>query len=186
MKKIKYSLIPTLLFSTIFLACQSSNSTHNNKTQQIEKENEQLKKENEQLKKEQSQNTVSYSENTTSAPTSSQENDLSFLKTYNGKYTFDVHLFEQKAFTDRLKKLLGNERYKFLYTIWSVETPMTFEDNVFSASACQQHNCPATNFIIVMDFNTNIMHCGIREEFTIKTYSEDGSKHPLIHKWENE
>lgn len=110
-------------------------------------------------------------------------NDLDFLKTLNGKYPDDAKLLENTAFTSRLKKLLG-DRYTFLKETWAVETPMEYSNEVFSASACEAHNCGATNFIVVYDFSKNIMYAGIREEEKVKTYAEDGSTSPKITAWE--
>lgn len=110
-------------------------------------------------------------------------NDLEFLKTLNGKYPNDAKLFENIAFTLRLKKILG-DRYTFLKETWAVETPMEYSNDVFTASACQAHNCGATNFIIVYDFSKNVMYAGIREEEKVKTYAEDGSTNSKITEWE--
>lgn len=107
---------------------------------------------------------------------------LGFLKELNGKYPMEVKLFDNAAFTQRLKKLLG-DRYDFLKTTWAVETPIEFNHNVFKASACQAHNCPATNFIVVYDFGNDVMYAGIKEENVIKTYSENGKNIAEIEQW---
>ena len=105
-------------------------------------------------------------------------NNLDFLKELEGKYPYEVKLFDKSAFTQRLKKLIGNSRYRFLEETWAVETPIKVENNIFVIFACQAHNCDSTNFVIAVDFSTNLMYAGIREEGKFKTYSEDGS-YPL-------
>ena len=119
-------------------------------------------------------------------PDNSTSNNLEFLKKLNGKYPFKVKLFDNSEFNQRLKKLLGNSRYKFLSETWAVETPMEFSNNIFVAFGCQAHNCGSTNFIIVVDFSENLMYAGIREDDIVKTYSEDGSTLPKVIEWANE
>ncbi len=109
--------------------------------------------------------------------------ELDFLKTLDGKYPIEVKLFDNAAFTERLKKLLGDDRYDFLKEKWAVETPMEFKNEVFVASGCQAHKCGSTNFIVVYDFTGNVMNAGIREEDKVKIYTENNSESPKINEW---
>ena len=118
-------------------------------------------------------------------PDNSNSSSLDFLKELDGKYPYQVKLFDNSAFTQRLKKLIGNSRYRFLKKTWAVEVPMEVENNTFVALGCQAHNCASTNFIIVVDFSKNVMYVGIKEEDEIKTYSEDGSYSPKVNEWVN-
>jgi len=61
-------------------------------------------------------NQTSKSNNSTvkQQPDNSISSNLDFLKELNGKYPFEVKLFKKSAFTKRLKKLIGNSRYRFL------------------------------------------------------------------------
>lgn len=63
--------------------------------------------------------------------------------------------------------------------------PMQFSDNIFVAEGCQAHNCGSTNFILVYNFNNNVLYAGIREEEYVKTFSEDGGFSTKIIDWEN-
>jgi hypothetical protein len=110
-------------------------------------------------------------------------NNMEFLKKFNGKYPYEVNLLKNPMVIIRLKKLIGENRYKFLIKTWAVETPIEFANNIFVASACKAHDCPTTNFIIVYDFFNNIMYAGIKEYNNIKTYSEDGSSNLKINEW---
>lgn len=115
---------------------------------------------------------------------SSQEaTNLNFLKKLNGKYSWDVKLFENENFKQRLSKLIGNENYSYLIEYWNVEGPMVFSGNVFIAKGCQAHNCNMTNFIIVYDFTNNVMYAGIRKEGWDKTFSEDDGVSPKVIEW---
>ena len=112
------------------------------------------------------------------------EPSMAFLRKLHGKYPFDVKLFNSQSLTTRLKKLLGN-RYQFMISTWAVEVPIEVKNNLFVANGCEQHNCGATNFIIVYDFTKNNLSAGIREGDKVNTYSEDGSNSPRVLQWVN-
>lgn len=190
MRHFKLTILIAILVTTFTLtSCNQTSKLDDKDKALIEKENELLKKENELLKKEQelsqksSKTTIDNS--AIKQPDNSTLNNLDFLKKLNGKYPYEVKLFENSILMKRLKKLLGNSRYNFLIETWTVETPMEFANNIFVASGCQAHNCGYTNFIIVFDFSNNVMYAGIREEYKVKTYSEDGSNSPKINEWKN-
>jgi len=182
-------LIAIIVTTFAFTSCNQTKKSDDKDKALIEKENELLKKENELLKKEQelNQKAAKTTDNSTvkQQPDNSTSNNLDFLKQLNGKYPYEVKLFDNSTFTQRLKKLLGNSRYNFLTETWAVEIPMEFTNNIFVASGCQAHNCDSTNFIIVVDFSKNVMYAGVREEDKVKTYSEDGSNSPKVTEWAN-
>jgi hypothetical protein len=99
---------------------------------------------------------------------------LDTLKNTNGKYPNEINLFKNPELTQRLQKLLGT-RYDFLIKVWAVESQIIANDSVFIASACEAHNCGATNFTIIIDFWKNVVYVGIRENEVAKSYSDDGS-----------
>lgn len=111
-----------------------------------------------------------------------QINNISFIKTFHGKYPSQIKLFNNKGLKRRLKELL-KKRYSLLVQKWAVETPIEIKNNIFSAWGCQEHNCSNTNFIIVVDFSKNVIYVGIREEEKVKIYSEDGSSNVQISSW---
>ena len=191
MKQINLNiLIVIFLTSLASTSCNQTSKSYTREKTQTERENEQLKKENELLKKElaSNQNSAGTAKN---QPTVIQQvdrsplNNLNFLKELDGKYPFEVELFDNTDFTQRLKKLLGNSRYNFLKETWAVEIPIEYKNNVFVASGCQAHNCGSTNFIVVYDFPNDVMYAGIREEDQITTYSENGGSSEKIIKWAN-
>ena len=67
---------------------------------------------------------------------------------------------------------------------WGVGEPIKVENNTFIASECQKHNCYRRKYIIVVDLLKNIMYVGIKEDDSIKTYSEDGSNSTYLKEWE--
>lgn len=108
---------------------------------------------------------------------------LAFLTGLDGKYPSDAHLLKQKKLTMRLQHLLGPERYQFLQENWNVESLCRMSNGVFIAEACMQHNCGATNFIIVADIGRDKLYAGICEEGKVKTYGEDTVRMPQIRSW---
>lgn len=168
------------LFMTVlaFSSCNQTTKVEDKEKELIAKEIELLKKENELLKKEQEFKTQTSKEETNTITTVIQQtnnsSNLDFLKSTNGKYPYEIKLLKNSILTQRLEKLIGN-RYNFLKETWAVETPIEVKDNIFVAFGCQAHNCGSTNFIIIIDFNKNILYAGIRENDIVKLYSEDGS-----------
>lgn len=190
MRFINLTILITIIVNTYALtSCNQTNKSDNMDNAFTTKEIELLKKENELLKKElelnQKKTETTISSTVKQQTDNSTSNNLDFLKKANGKYPYEVKLLDNPVLTQRLKKLLGNNRFKFLNETWAVEIPMEFTNNIFVASACQAHSCYSTNFIIVVDFSKNVMFVGIREEDEVKTYSEDGSNSPIITKWVN-
>ena len=154
-----------ILYVLLISSCNQMGRTENSENDSTTKENETRNKEEGLSKKDQDVNIQTSVDKT---------DNLDFLKETNGKYAYEIKLLDNPILTKRLKKLLGN-RYSFLKETWSVETPIEVKDNIFSASACEAHNCASTNFIIIIDFSKNIMYAGVRENDNVKTYSEDGS-----------
>ncbi len=114
----------------------------------------------------QKQNEVSFSDN--------KIKRIDFLKRMNGKYPYQVYLFDNVIIQQRLKNLI-DDRYSFFIETWAVETPIQIYNNIFIAEGCQAHNCNMTNFIIVIDLSKNIMSVGIREKGKVELYSEKES-----------
>lgn len=110
--------------------------------------------------------------------------ELDFLKEYKDKYPYDVELFENTVFHNRLQKLLG-DRCEFLISNFDVQTPIELVDTQFFCEACQTHNCGylGTGSIIVYDFSNDVMSVGIREEGKVQTYSENGEIPHRINEW---
>jgi hypothetical protein len=184
MKYINFKTTITILAVSLILVSCNETKTNDKEKSLTEKEIELLKKENELLKREQELNkSKEIEESNISKDKYSSINKLDFLKKLDGKYPYEVKLLDNSVFMKRLKNLLGNERYAFLKDNWATEMPIQFSDNIFVAEGCQAHNCGATKFIIVYNFNNNVIYAGIREEEYAKTFSEDGSFSTKIINW---
>jgi len=167
MKQSKYLFVLTIIAVFAIISSCKSNTSEVNTDSSVSKT-----KESSPVEKPQTENAV----------VASEKANLDILKTYNGKYPYKVKLFENKAFAERLEKLVG-KRYSVLKSVWAVETPMEVSEKQFIASACEAHNCGGTNFIVVIDFEKNVMFAGIREEDNVETYSEDGTYPQVMMSW---
>lgn len=58
---------------------------------------------------------------------------------------------------------------------WGVEGGIIVENNMFSASGCEQHNCDMTNFIIAADLNKNLLYVGYRVDGEVQLFGEDNN-----------
>ena len=105
------------------------------------------------------------------------KDETDFLKNMKGKYPHEVKFWDNVIVKKRLKKLLGS-RFTFLMDNHGPESPIEIKNNLFMVWTCQAHNCGATNFIIVIDLSKNVLYTGIREDYQIEVYSEDGSSLP--------
>jgi|SRR5690554_1652445 len=110
---------------------------------------------------------------------------LNFLKKLNGKYPSEVEIFENKNFKDRLKSVLGS-KYIYLIETWGPETPIEINENFFISEACQKHNCYNTNFIIIYNYEKDIIEIGIREDMKISVYSDGVKKSNILTDWEQD
>ena len=176
-----------ILFS---YSCTKTSNVDEKETELLEKENDLLKKENEFLKK---QNEIEASKEISAEDGSSSKkvdesfevkSNLEYLYDMKGKYPNDVGLLEQAEMSERIIDLIG-ERFSFVKNNWNVESPIKVTDEYFVPFPCQAHNCPSTNFIIVVDLVSDYLSIGIREEGDIETYYEDerGKPEPISN-WE--
>lgn len=111
-----------------------------------------------------------------------EEANLDFLKKYDGKYAYEVHLFEKKVFADRLSKLIGEDNFKTVQS-WDTEMPMEYRNNVFVAEGCKPHDCGSNNYIVVYDFSEDAMYAGILTKDEAATFSENGKSSERVEKW---
>ncbi len=111
--------------------------------------------------------------------------NLDFLNSYAGKYPSEINLLENKILRKRLVDLLPIDRLELIESL-TVETPIEIENNIFKASGCQQHNCDATNYILIVDLKKDILYVGIKEEYNFKLYPENDKNSYELNKWVQE
>jgi len=107
---------------------------------------------------------------------------MTFLNGYVGSYPAEIKLLNHPVLSKRMAALLG-DKWQFMKTTWAVEAPIELRNGKFVAEGCMAHNCLATNFIIIYDFNSNTLYAGVREEDIVSFYSENGYTCPELDYW---
>jgi len=163
-----YAAIPVIVI--LLIGCRSTTaSNHKESTAQSQQE---------KIQKDSTRVTVSHMDTVprgqSSAPVSSE---LQFLMEWNGQYPYDVKFLDNAVLKKRLMKMLG-PRYKFLKSIWDVETPIEIKNNLLYAWAMQAHSGGDPSAVIMADLAKNVLYAGIRQDGHTKLYSEDGSDPP--------
>lgn len=103
------------------------------------------------------------------------QNNLDYLKNYDGKYPRDVQLFEKGELNNRIKKMLGNYYSKFKLTA-DLQTPLEVNcDRIFISQAKgRQHD--EFRSLVFIDIKNNdifvaLLNCSEVKEFTEKSAS---------------
>ncbi len=84
---------------------------------------------------------------------------VKFLKNLNGKYPFDVNLLKNPLMKKGIKNLT-KDKFTFLMKYFNVQTPIVIDNNLFIAEGCKAHECPETNFIIIVDLTKDVLYVG--------------------------
>lgn len=108
---------------------------------------------------------------------STSVSNLAFLRTLNRKYpNREARFLKNQALKNRLQNLLGKPQFDFLQQIWSLETPVKIENNLFYAWG--GHSGYESDAAILYDFGKDLLSVGIRTEGKEKFYVENGVKPP--------
>ena len=169
MKCLVLSFIPVIFLTGMcFTSCNRPGQPGEKEKQSIAQENERLQKENEILKKElevkKSRSDQANEIHTTGTGQNSPESsgNLDFMKTLNGKYPYDVKLFDNPNLANRLNILLG-ARFDFLKSIWETQTPVEINGDLFYAWAMKAHSGGDSGAVLMVDFSKDVVYAGIRE-----------------------
>ncbi|MDR1680354.1 MAG: inhibitor of vertebrate lysozyme family protein [Prevotellaceae bacterium] len=113
--------------------------------------------------------------------------DLSFLKSYHQQYPSDVQLWENRAFAERLRQVVGNDTVMAsLPSLRGTEMPVTVAGDEVVVSACRQHDCHHSNIIIVVDLAANSVAVGIRKDGAVTVYRETAVAPAALQAWQDE
>ena len=99
--------------------------------------------------------------------------DVEKFSKYKNNYPAEVDFFQDENLSMRLAELLQDD-YEDMKKYWNVETPIVIEDNILYTTGCEQHNCPANQFILIIDLekdNINVFRLGE----TSMEYEEKGT-----------
>lgn len=174
-------LIVTLI-AVNFTSCNRPAQMGDKEKTPVEKVNDPQKEYDENLKKhleskETQANQVMQTNEYHKNQNTDSSGNLDFLKTLAGKYPYEVQLFDNPVFAQRLQKLLG-ERFDFLKSIWETQTPIEINNDLFYAWAMKAHSGGDPSAVLMFSFNSNVLFAGIRENGEEQFYSEDGSDVP--------
>ena len=98
---------------------------------------------------------------------------LDFIKNWSGKTAMEAGMFEDTVLVTRLKDLLGNE-FQYFQENWNVQTPITKENNIYTASGCKQNDCPSYYSIVYFDVENNNINVLIKRGLLFKLFTEKG------------
>lgn len=97
--------------------------------------------------------------------------ELAELAGYIGRYPNEVALLKNVKLQPRLKELLGND-YGMMVKYWNTETPITIENNIISATGCEQHNCANNDFTLSIDLPNDQISVYHTRNGKVKKYTE--------------
>ena len=106
------------------------------------------------------------------AATEATDSVAELFKAGVDKYPRDVDFIENAALKARLVSLIGQERYDYLAENFNTQTPIEEKDGLYTAHACEAHNCDATNFTIVYDAKSNVLSVIYRVDGKDETFTE--------------
>ena len=112
------------------------------------------------------------------------ENTLKFMNTWNGKYAYQVKLFDNKILKPRLQKLLG-DRYAFVKKVFQVQNPIVISNGIFFTDGMEAHSGGDPSAAIAADINNNILFVATFENGVKKIYAEKKANTPAkLNAWQ--
>lgn len=115
------------------------------------------------------ENTIDHIITTNAKPGTS----LDIIKKWEGKTAREAGLFNDSVLVQRLQDLLGKE-YMYFQENWNVQTPITEEKNIYTASGCKQHDCASYNSVVYFDVKNNNINVLIKRGPQFKLFTEKG------------
>ncbi|SFN21958.1 hypothetical protein SAMN05421594_1571 [Chryseobacterium oleae] len=106
----------------------------------------------------------------TPAVTASADN---IITKNTGKYPHDIKLFEDKSFSDRVKKLTGAQ-YDEMLKNFNVESPIVSDNGIYKVTGCKQHDCPGYSTSIFYDAKTDNLNVSIDKNGKVTDFAEKG------------
>nr|WP_315031398.1 hypothetical protein [uncultured Chryseobacterium sp.] len=109
----------------------------------------------------------------TSSATKSSATTESIITKNGGKYPHEIKLFEDKALSDRLKKVVGKD-YDEMVKSFNVESPIVSEDGIYKLHGCKQHDCPGYATSIYYDSKNDNLNVSIDKNGKVTDFAEKG------------
>lgn len=89
------------------------------------------------------------------------------------KYPREIRIFQDKAFTDRLKALTGEE-YQTILNNFDTETPIVAEMGTYKFTGCKAHDCVGFKTTFLYDSYEDNLNVVVSREGKVKVYDEKG------------
>lgn len=104
-----------------------------------------------------------------------EENQMKIYFAENeGKYTrMDLDIFSNQEFTNRIKKLVG-EDYDEILENFNTETPVVSSEDVYKFTGCREHDCPSYFTTILYDAKNDNFNVLIDQNGKVKVFDEKG------------
>jgi len=88
-----------------------------------------------------------------------------------GKYPHDIKLFENKDFTERVKKITGAQ-YDEIFNNFNVESQIVSENGIYKVTGCKQHDCPGYSTSIFYDSKNDNLNVAVDKNGKITDFTE--------------
>ncbi len=111
-----------------------------------------------------------------------QDQDLTFMNSFAGKYYFDVNFFKNNIVDRRLVGLLPKQQYKFLKNslLSGPSGIIVITNGVLNFTICQKHNCGNTKSLVAVDIASNKFYLIINNNGVKSNYFEDTQNGPKV------
>ncbi len=107
-----------------------------------------------------------------------QTNSLAFLNELNGKYMFEVNIFDNPVMKQRLQKLVGKEFIPLKTQLFGVVGPYEVKNGMFYFWGMVPHSGGDPGALIMADITKDILYVGIRRNKKIQYFKETETQLP--------
>lgn len=108
---------------------------------------------------------------TVAAPEAEAQTNI--IVSNEGKYPTEIKIFEDKDFSDRVKKLVGAQ-YDEILKNFNVESPIVSDAGIYKFTGCRQHDCPAYQTTVLYDAQNDNLNVLVDQEGKITEFAEKG------------
>lgn len=108
--------------------------------------------------------------------------DFSSFKKYQGKNPINT-IFKDDFFVARLEEILDSSGFNFMLENWVSSSKIFVEDNQIYAFGCKESECEDTNFIIIIDLDTNEIFVGFKHRTNKRKFKEKNGESSYLNYW---
>ena len=85
----------------------------------------------------------------------------------------DLEVFENQAFVDRIKPIIG-ELYEEILDNFNTETPIVSDSDIYKFTGCKAHDCPSYLITFLYDAKNDNFNVLVNQNGRVKVYEENG------------